>query len=159
MNGVFLRVLCQVHISGSCLNLSVNLLEHTFRKVVQSKTAFLWEIIHTGPAKNAGLTMQAHSNTGPSVCWAFMSWEFLQSSRQTALTTMKRPVKPTPAKKAKTAQADCWCAFVSPRLRARDENGPVKQLVTCLSKKNVKRRPRKQIRASVGSTLTQFLAF
>ncbi len=58
----------------------------------------------------------------------------------------------------KQHRAGCSSAFVSPRLRARDENGSVKQLVTCLSKKNVKQRPQKLIMASVVSTLTQFLA-
>lgn len=47
--------------------------------------------------------------------------------------------------------------FYFPFAQSEDENDPVKQLVTCLSKKNVKRCPQKLIRASVVSSLTQFL--
>lgn len=153
---IFLRALCQLHISGRhiCQHICLNTPIWSRPK----HDCLPSEIIHTSQGKNEGLTTQTHLKAGPSVCCAFMNWEFSQSSWQTALTTMKRPVKPTPAKKQKQHRTGCLSAFVSPRLRARDENGSVKQLVTCLSKKNVKRRPQKQIMASVVSTLTQFLA-
>lgn len=48
----------------------------------------------------------------------------------------------------------CFCF---PSAQNGDENDPVKQFVTCLSEKNVKHHPQKLIRASVVSSLTQFL--
>jgi len=81
-------------------------------EVGQSMTIFSGKLLYTHRSMEECRTnMQMHSKTRPSVCRAFMSWEFLQSSRQTALTTMKRPVKPTPAK---TAPGRLLAAFVFP---------------------------------------------
>lgn len=119
------------------------------------KHDLLWEMIHTGLWKNAGLTRRCTQRqdlqyVGPLWAGNFCSLADSQLWQQWRglLNQLLQ----------KQHQADCSSAFVSPRLRARDENGSVKQLVTCLSKKNVKRHTQKQIRASVVLTLTQFLA-